>query len=100
MSAQTPNSQNLSAGAERERHAFNTAFIELELCWHWDEKTFSDLLRISSEEDRLRTYMQTQHGHLLKAYDADFLIGAIRDVKAKCFRNAHESANEAAADPH
>jgi hypothetical protein len=100
MSIQTPNSKSPTAGAERERHAFNTAFSELELCWHWDEKTFSELLNIASEEDRLRTYMQSQHGHLLKAYDADFLIGAIRDVKAKCFQYANESANEAASDPH
>lgn len=69
---------------EGERHAFNVAFSELDLCWHWDEQTWSELQALPNEEDRLRAYLRTRHGHLLKAYDADFLVDAIRSTKLRC----------------
>jgi hypothetical protein len=68
---------------ERERNAFNAAFSELELGWHWDEKTYSDLRAIESEDGRLRTYLTQQHRHLLTAYDADFLVDVIRQTKQR-----------------
>jgi hypothetical protein len=70
--------------ADRDRHALNVAFSELDLCWHWDEQTWSELQAIAGEEERLRTYLRTRHGHLLKAYDADFLVDAIRSTKRRC----------------
>jgi len=69
---------------EAERHAFNLAFGELDLDWHWDEQTWSELQALPTEDDRLRAYLRTRHGHLLKAYDADFLVDAIRTTKARC----------------
>jgi hypothetical protein len=69
---------------ELERNAWNIAFSELGLCWHWDEATYSELQAIPTEDDRLRTYLRTRHGHLLKAYDADFLVDAIRVTKTRC----------------
>jgi hypothetical protein len=69
---------------DADRHALNVAFGELDLDWHWDEQTWSELQSLPSEDDRLRSYLQTRHGHLLKAYDADFLVGAIRATKARC----------------
>ena len=69
---------------EGERHAFNVAFSELDLCWHWDEQTWSELRSLPNEDDRLRSYLRTRHGHLLKAYDADFLVDAIRATKQRC----------------
>jgi hypothetical protein len=67
-----------------ERHAFNLAFGELDLLWHWDEQTWSELQSIPAEDERLRAYVHARHGHLLKAYDADFLVDAIRSTKARC----------------
>ncbi len=69
---------------EVERNALNVAFSELDLCWHWDEQTWSELQAIPSEEERLRAYVRTRHEHLLKAYDADFLVDAIRTTKLRC----------------
>lgn len=69
---------------DAERHSLNIAFGELDLDWHWDEKTWAELQALPSEDDRLRSYLQSRHGHLLKAYDADFLVGAIRATKARC----------------
>jgi hypothetical protein len=68
---------------DRDRHAYNLAFSELDLGWHWDEKTYEELQAIADEEERLRTYVHRRHGHLLKAYDADFLVGAIRATRSR-----------------
>jgi len=68
---------------EFDRNAFNAAFSELGLCWHWDEKTYAELQAIAAEGERLRQYLETQQRHLLKAYDADFLIDAIRETKMR-----------------
>ena len=72
-----------SAGQDLERNAFNLAFSELDLGWHWDEKTYSELQSFPAEVDRLRAYLQSRHGYLLKAYDVDFLVDAIRMTKAR-----------------
>ena len=66
-----------------ERNAFNAAFSELGLCWHWDERTYAELQSISAESERLRRYVESQHRHLLTAYDADFLVDAIRVTKSR-----------------
>ena len=65
--------------------AYNAAFYELGLSWHWDDATFQSLQRMSCERDRIKKYMETHQSHLLKAYDADFLINAIQDTKARCY---------------
>jgi hypothetical protein len=67
---------------ELERNAYNAAFYELGLRWHWDSRTYYELLRYSPKaEIRLRHYVETEHPHLLLAYDADFLVAAIHERK-------------------
>ena len=68
---------------ELERNAFNAAFSELGLCWHWDEKTYAELQSISAESERVRRYVESQHRHLLTVYDADFLVDAICVTKSR-----------------
>ena len=70
--------------AEIERNAYNAAFYELGLRWHWDIDTFNELQRNPQERDRIRVYLQTHQPHLLKAYDVDFLVDAIETRKARC----------------
>jgi hypothetical protein len=77
---------------ERERHAFNAAFLELDLCWHWDEKTYAELSAIAAEGERVRRYVESQHRHLLTAYDADFLVDAICVTKSRLTGDAPETA--------
>lgn len=68
------------ASDEFERNAYNAAFYELGLRWHWDGATWAELLRQGSTPAcRVRHYLQTRHPHLLKAYDAEFLAAAIHD---------------------
>ena len=66
------------------RDAYNAAFYELGLRWHWDEVIYPSALSPSGERQRLRRYLETQQPHLLTAYDADFLIDAIETAKARC----------------
>ena len=68
---------------ECERNAFNAAFEELGLCWHWDEKTYAELQSIAAESERVRRYVESQHRHLLTVYDADFLVDAIRVTRSR-----------------
>lgn len=71
---------------EVHREAYNLAFYELGLRWHWDADTYRNLQPDSlGASDRIRGYLETHQPHLLKAYDAAFLIGAIQDAKTRCF---------------
>jgi len=63
------------------RQAYNSAFEELGLQWHWDRATYAGLPAGSSG---VRTYLEREHPHLLRAYEADFLVQAIEAAKARC----------------
>ena len=69
--------------AEFHRHAYNSAFNDLGLPWYWDEVTHAGLQASADERERIRVYLQTQQSHLLTAYEADFLIDAIRTTKQR-----------------
>lgn len=74
--------------AEIERNAYNTAFSELGLPWYWDVGTHRHLRATAEERERVRIYLETRQAHLLKAYEADFLINAIQTTKARCYHEA------------
>jgi len=65
--------------------AYNAAFYELGLRWHWDLPVYRNLFPHSEAKENLADYLQTRQPHLLKAYDADFLCQAIQTVKARCY---------------
>jgi hypothetical protein len=68
--------------AEAHRHAYNTAFQELDLNWSWDPATCARVL--AAGPAGLRAWVQQEQAHLLHAYDVDFLVDAIERVKAAC----------------
>lgn len=72
---------------EVERNAYNAAFYELGLKWHWDTETYQILSQKEDEKERIRFYLQNHQPHLLKAYDAEFLIEAIQSIKTRCHEN-------------
>jgi hypothetical protein len=72
---------------EVERSAFNAAFYELGLRWHWDGPTYDALARESCERSRVRRYVEVEQSHLLRAYEADFLTDAILVAKDKFKRS-------------
>jgi hypothetical protein len=68
---------------DSERNSLNAAFYELGFRWHWDIDTYNTLLRQrSSTAERIRYYLETRQSHLLKAYDAAFLVELIQEKKA------------------
>lgn len=73
--------------AEFHRNAYNAAFYELGLRWHWDAQTYQTLLPKEDEKERIRCYLEQHHAHLLNAYDAEFLIEAIESTKKRCYNN-------------
>ena len=68
--------------ADADRHAYNAAFEELGLNWHWNVATYARLQGRGRE--RVRMYLETEHAHLLRAYEADFLVEAVETAKARC----------------
>jgi hypothetical protein len=78
--------------------AFNAAFDELGLRWHWDDKTYHELRHHSCEKERVRIYLQTHQSHLLTAYDASFLVEAIYAVKARRYEAMVNGGMQAVPD--
>jgi len=71
--------------AEAHRHAYNAAFEELCLSWYWDAATYHRLQ--AHGRDGVRIYLETEQAHLLRAYEADFLVDAIETTQARCYAN-------------
>ena len=87
MLTQTINSSTQDHTSEWQRNAYNAAFYELGLRWHWDAETYQALSHKEDEKERIRFYLENHQPHLLKAYDADFLIEAIQSVKSRCYQD-------------
>jgi len=68
----------LDPAAEAQRHAYNAAFHELDLNWHWDAATFSRVRR-----EGVRAWIAAEHPHLMRAYALDFLVAAIEKTQAR-----------------
>lgn len=79
------------------RNAYNAAFYELGLKWHWDGKIYPSVLCQDDERARLRAYLETHQSHLLKAYDAEFLVDAVQTAKARCFETMSEAGSRRGA---
>lgn len=83
----SPRKLDCPSDAELECSAFNAAFYELGLRWHWDSATYE---RLSAEpgEDRSRVqrYLEQTQPHLLRAYDAGFLADAVVTAKQRAER--------------
>lgn len=69
-----------AAALEAQRNAYNGAFEELDLPWHWDAATYERLL---GHGCGVRRYLETERPHLLRAYDPEFLVAAVEAAKAR-----------------
>lgn len=72
--------------ADIHRSAYNAAFHELGLKWHWDADHYESMLPASEEKAHLLSYLRKHQAHLLKAYDADFLVETITAAKSRCYQ--------------
>jgi len=66
-----------TAAAGAASPSYSAAFEELGLSWQWDPATYG------SGRDGLRAYLQKEHPHLLRAYEADFLVDAVESTRAR-----------------
>lgn len=79
----------LSAHAvDAQLHAYNSAFYELGLRWHWDRQGYHCGNCEEEQRSHLRRYLEVEQPHLLNAYDAEFLVNAIQSAKARWLDSA------------
>ena len=75
--------------------AFNTAFREGGLDWHWDEALYTQLLEVSGGKERIRHYWQQVNGDI-RSIDGDALadtIDHLHELKTACYESlVHDGA--------
>ena len=71
---------------EATRNSYNSTFAVMELDWHWDRETYSQLGAADDGRAALRAYVQQQRPHLLRAYGVDCLIDAIEQTRRSITR--------------
>ena len=64
-----------------ELEAYNHAFSELELPWHWDADTLRQLLGSAGDQDCVGAYVERNQAHLLRVYEKSFLGELVRSAK-------------------
>jgi HAD superfamily hydrolase (TIGR01509 family) len=72
------------------REAFNWAFAQEGLDWHWDEALYTQLLDISGGKERLKHFWQSQHPNMVEI-DAQSLastIDRLHALKTAAYENA------------
>jgi hypothetical protein len=68
---------------DAELEAYNRAFTELELPWHWDAATLRHLLSVAPDRDCVGAYVERNHAHLLRVYDKSFLRELVLSAKER-----------------
>ncbi|MFQ4140310.1 HAD-IA family hydrolase [Nodosilinea sp. PGN35] len=75
------------AETERDGHrvAFNQAFQEFGLRWHWPVGLYGQLLRVAGGKERIRYYIQ-RYQPTFESDDIDDLVIALHQAKARHFQ--------------
>ncbi|QPC95908.1 HAD-IA family hydrolase [Mesorhizobium sp. INR15] len=68
-----------------QRAAYNQAFAELGLDWHWDESLYGELLAVAGGKERLRFYLERCRPELLDDAIASGLIVKVHQAKIRHF---------------
>lgn len=76
------------ADTERDGHrvAFNNAFAEAGLDWHWDEALYGDLLAVTGGKERIRRYIETSCPDFSVEGDLGEYIAGLHKLKTKHFK--------------
>jgi len=71
------------AETERDGHrpAFNAAFAEAGLDWHWDPELYGELLAVTGGKERIRYFMQRAGIELEPDVDVDSFVGGLHRAK-------------------
>ncbi len=75
------------AETERDGHrvAFNRAFAEAGLDWHWDERRYGELLAVTGGRERIAHDARLRHPQWLAAADAEARIAALHRRKNELY---------------
>jgi HAD superfamily hydrolase (TIGR01509 family) len=73
------------ADTERDGHrvAFNAAFTESGLDWHWDEATYGKLLQVAGGPERLAHYARTYRGSTQSDQELLSLVHQLHNSKTR-----------------
>lgn len=73
------------ADTERDGHrpAFNAAFAEAGLDWHWDPACYGELLRVTGGKERIRWFIEREGIRLDPSIDADTFIADLHRAKTR-----------------
>lgn len=71
------------AETERDGHrvAFNAAFRDCGLSWHWDELRYGELLAVTGGKERIRHYAAHDAPAIAERPDFDALVGQLHKIK-------------------
>lgn len=77
------------AHTERDGHrpAFNAAFVELGLPWHWDESLYDELLQIAGSRERIHHYAEHYDIKTFQRPDFDSLREQILRLKTENYQH-------------
>lgn len=71
------------ADTERDGHlvAFNLAFADAGLDWHWDDALYGKLLAVTGGKERLRFYAEQHYPEFTQRPDFDELVNSLHAAK-------------------
>ena len=73
------------ADTERDGHrpAFNAAFAEAGLAWHWDQALYGELLAVTGGKERIRYFCERHAAEFLQTPDAEARIKNLHAMKTR-----------------
>jgi HAD superfamily hydrolase (TIGR01509 family) len=76
------------ADTERDGHrvAFNLAFTEASLDWHWSEKLYEELLSIAGGKERIEYYLRQYRSDYLNRENLSTEIARLHQLKTQHYR--------------
>lgn len=81
------------ADTERDGHrvAFNLAFADAGLGWHWDVETYGRLLSVTGGKERIRHFAENRQKDFKRFSDLDGLIRSLHETKTRHYLALLES---------
>jgi HAD superfamily hydrolase (TIGR01509 family) len=76
------------ADTERDGHrvAFNLAFTEAGLDWHWSEKLYEELLSVAGGKERIQYYLEKYRSDYLNQKNVSREIARLHQLKTQHYR--------------
>ena len=75
----------LAETEELHRIAFNTAFVDNDLPWHWDRDQYRELLQVSGGKERIRHFVDTEQSQEKDRGDLDEFIKRLHQHKTSVY---------------